>query len=59
MICPYIESFQYHEQLNVPREYEPDYLEKVCITNVYMQMKCKEEGCAVWDKEERRCRYNG
>ena len=59
MICPYIENFNYHEQINVPREDNMEYLEKVVITNIYRQMQCKEEGCAVWDKKEQRCRYNG
>lgn len=59
MICPYIENFNYHEQINVPREDNIDYLEKVVITNFYGQMKCKKENCAVWDRKEQRCRYNG
>jgi len=59
MICPYIENFNYHEQTNVPREDNIDYLEKVVVVNFYRQMECKEENCAVWDKKEGRCRYNG
>ena len=59
MICPYIENLNYHEQINVPREDNMDYLEKVVVVNYYSQMKCKEEGCAVWDRNEKRCRYNG
>lgn len=59
MICPYIENFNYHEQRNVPREDNIEYLEKVVVVNYYGQMKCKEENCAVWDKNEQRCRYNG
>ena len=59
MICPYINNFHYHEQLNVQRPDDPEYIEKYVMSDFYTQMKCQEENCAVWDKKKKRCRYNG
>ena len=58
MICPYIQNFCYTQQKNILHE-EEDFVEKISIGTIYNNATCLKEGCAVWDKKEERCRYNG
>ena len=58
MICPYIQNFSYTVQRNNLDE-EIDYTDKIMIATVWDNAKCLKDGCAVWDKKEERCRYNG
>lgn len=58
MICPYIQNFSYTVQRNNLNE-EIDYTDIIAIGTVWNNAKCLKDGCAVWDKKEERCRYNG
>lgn len=58
MICPYIQNVSYTVQRNNLNE-EIDYTDKITTGTVWVNANCLEEGCAVWDKKKRRCRYNG
>lgn len=59
MICPYIQNFSYTEQQNILNEENPEWVSKHAITQIWKNMKCLEDKCAVWDSDEKRCRYNG
>lgn len=58
MICPYIQNFSYTEQKNILHE-EEDFVETIAIGTIWKNASCLKENCAVWDKKEERCRYNG
>jgi hypothetical protein len=58
MICPYIQNFSYTVQKNHLNE-EIDYTDKITIGTISSNIQCLEKECAVWDRKERRCRYNG
>lgn len=58
MICPYIQNFSYTVQKN-HLDAEIDYTDKIGIGTMWTNAKCLKAGCAVWDKKEERCRYNG
>lgn len=58
MICPYIQNFSYTVQENHLDE-EIDYTDRITTATIWRNAKCPEEGCAVWDKRKKRCRYNG
>ena len=59
MICPYIQNLSYTEQKNIVDKDNPDFIGKYVLAQAWTNMQCQKEHCAVWDKSEERCRYNG
>lgn len=56
MICPYNQTFAYSEQINILDEERPDIFKKHVTLNMWKNMECQEEKCAVW--RDGRCCYN-
>lgn len=56
MICPYIQNFSVVEQENIPDEEEENWIKKNIIKQMWTNMECRKEDCAVW--RDNRCHYN-
>ena len=57
MICPYNQYLSVVEQENLLNEENEDFIGKNVIKQIWVNMQCKEEHCAVWI--DGRCHYNG
>lgn len=56
MICPYNQVFAYHEQINILNEENPEWMKKHINVDIYKNMECLQEKCAVW--RNGKCNYN-
>lgn len=56
-ICPYIQNFSVTEQENLLDEENQEYIGKHIIKQMWTNMECKKEDCAVY--KDGVCHYNG